>query len=149
MTRWLDDTELSAWRNLALMQGQLVATLGRELAVEGLSYQDYLVLANLSDRPEGQARFSELARDLGWEKSRASHHLSRMEERGLIARMRCPTDQRGWFASLTDRGRETIATAAPSHVDSVRRHFMDLLTPEQVATLDDIARTVLEGLDGS
>jgi DNA-binding MarR family transcriptional regulator len=145
-TRWLNDDERQAWRNLSLMQLQLFALLGRELAADGLSYQDYVVMADLSDHPDGRARLSELGRRLGWEKSRLSHHVTRMEQRGLIEKVRCPTDLRGWFVALTDIGRAAIAAAAPAHVAVVRRHFVDLLTPEQLATLDTIARTVLENL---
>lgn len=147
--RWLDATERDAWKHLSLMQLQLTARLGHELAADGLSYQDYLVLATLSDRPEGRMRVVELGRELGWEKSRASHHISRMAERGLVGKERCPTDQRGAFVVLTAEGERVIGAAAPAHVDAVRRHFIDLLTPEQVAVVDSIARTVLDGLSAT
>lgn len=145
-TRWLSDDERSAWRNLSLMQLQLTALLGRELAASGLSYQDYLVLAVLSDRPESRERLVELGREIGWEKSRVSHHVSRMEKRGLVAKVRCPSDQRGWFVTITDTGRRAIETAAPGHVAAVRRNFIDLLSTDQIAALDGIARTVLDHL---
>jgi DNA-binding MarR family transcriptional regulator len=145
-TRWLNDAELSAWKNMSLMQLQLFALLGRELAADGLSYQDYVVLAGLSDAPDGRIRLTELGRQLGWEKSRVSHHVTRMEQRGLVERAKCPTDQRGWFVALTDDGRDAIAAAAPGHVAVVRRQFIDLLTPNQLKTLDTISRTVLEYL---
>lgn len=146
-TRWLDQDEQRAWRNLTLMQLQLVGLLSRELAAtSGLSYQDYGVLAELSDRPDHQARLHELGRELGWEKSRVSHHVSRMERRGLVARVKCPTDQRGWFVALTDDGRAAIERAAPEHVTAVRRYFVDLLSPADLAAVDRIARTVLDHL---
>lgn len=144
--RWLTAAEHRAWRNFSLMQLQLFALLGRELADDGLSYQDYIVLAHLSDQKDNQLRLTELGRELGWEKSRISHHVTRMEQRGLVARMRCPTDQRGWFVVMTDEGRAASAAAAPGHVATVRRHFIDLLTPAQLETLDGIARTVLDQL---
>ncbi|MGI9621795.1 MAG: MarR family winged helix-turn-helix transcriptional regulator [Acidimicrobiales bacterium] len=144
--QWLTDDERQAWRNLSLMQLQLSALLGRELAEDGLSYQDYLVMADLSDRDDGHARLNELGHQLGWEKSRVSHHISRMEKRGLVAKIKCPTDKRGSFVHLTDRGREAISAAAPEHVASVRRNFIDLLTPAQIQTLDEIASTVLDHL---
>ncbi len=144
--RWLDDDERRAWRNLSLMQLQLFALLGRELAADGLSYPDYLVLASLSDRADRRARIVELGRELGWEKSRVSHHVTRMEQRNLVDRIKCPTDQRGWFVAMTDTGRAAIEAAAPGHVDVVRRHFIDLLTREQLETLDTIANSVLAGL---
>ena len=145
-TRWLNDDERRTWRNFSLMQLQLFALLGRELAADGLSYPDYLVLAHLGDCPDNQTRLVELGHNLGWEKSRVSHHITRMEQRGLVARVKCPTDQRGWFVTITDNGRTAIADAAPGHVAVVRRHFVDLLTSAQLDTLDTIAQTVLEHL---
>ncbi|MFN0029489.1 MAG: MarR family winged helix-turn-helix transcriptional regulator [Acidimicrobiales bacterium] len=145
-TRWLSAAERQAWRNFSLMQFQLSALLGRELAPSGLSFQDYSVLAALSDEPDGQMRLVELGRGLGWEKSRISHHITRMEQRGLVARVRCPSDRRGWFVTMTEDGRKTIATAAPQHVATVRRQFIDLISAQQLATLDEIARTVLDHL---
>lgn len=144
--QWLDDDQREAWRNLQMMHMQLTGLLGRELSDDGLSYPDYLVLAGLSDAPDGRARPGELGRGMGWEKSRLSHHLRRMEQRGLIRREQCPTDQRGSLVTFTETGRRAIEAAAPGHVEVVRRHFIDLLTPEQIATLDEIARTVLDNL---
>lgn len=144
--RWLNEDEKEAWKSLSLMQLQLSARLGRELSECGLSYQDYLVLASLTDRDCGSSRVVELACELGWEKSRASHHLSRMSDRGLVRKEPCPTDQRGSFIVITDKGRDVIANAAPGHVDAVRRAFIDLLTPAQLKVLDEIARTVLDHL---
>lgn len=143
-TRWLSEDERRAWRNLSLMQLQLHALLGRELSHDGLSYQDYLVLAYLSDRPDHQSRLTDIGRQLGWEKSRVSHHITRMEQRALVERVKCPTDQRGWFVVMTDVGREAIVAAAPAHVAAVRRHFVDLLTATEIATIDEIATRVLE-----
>ncbi len=94
-----------------------------------------MVLAELSDRPENRARFSELGQQLGWEKSRVSHHIARMEKRGLVERVKCVTDLRGAFIAITDAGRAAISAAAPAHVETVRRHCIDLLTPQQLKTL--------------
>ena len=146
MTRWLSEDEKDAWRNLCLMNLQLVARLGRELADDGLSYPDYLVLAELSDRDDRRARLNELGTRLGWEKSRLSHHVTRMEARGLVSREPCPTDQRGAFVVMTDAGRSAIEAAAPGHVAVVRQQFIDLLTPDQLRTVDEVARIVLASL---
>jgi DNA-binding MarR family transcriptional regulator len=145
---WLDETELDAWRGLLLMQLQLTATLSRELAAtSGLSYPDYLVLAALTDRPAGRMRAFELGRELGWEKSRLSHHISRMTERSLVRRERCPTDQRGAFVAVTAEGRRAIEAAAPGHVAGVRRHFVDLVTQSELMTLAAVAARVRAKLD--
>ncbi len=145
-TRWLDETERDAWRGLALMTRQLDAVLARQLAGSGLSLQDYGVLAHLSDQPDGRARMSELGRSLGWEKSRVSHHVGRMEARRLVARERCPSDRRGWFVVITPTGHRAIAAAAPGHVESVRQHFVDLLDRAQLSQLTAITATVLDHL---
>jgi len=145
--RWLATEEQEAWRRLQLMQLQLTAKLSRELAADsGLSYQDYMVLVALTDQIDGRMRAFELGRELGWEKSRLSHHISRMVERGLVTRERCHTDQRGAFVVVTKRGRRAIEAAAPGHVAGVRRHFIDLLSPSQLTTLGEIAGTVLDNL---
>ncbi len=145
-TRWLSSDQLKAWKGLSLMQLQLQARLSRGLGEHGLSYQDYLVLATLSDRPDGRRRVVELSDELGWEKSRLSHHITRMCERGLLTKAPCPSDQRGIFVILSDVGRETLHRVAPSHVMDVQRYFFDRLSPEQVATMSQVADHVLAGL---
>jgi DNA-binding MarR family transcriptional regulator len=145
--RWLSADELAAWRGLMRMQAQLGALLNRELtAATDLSLQDYGVLVALAEQPEGRLRAYELGRELGWEKSRLSHHVARMEGRGLVERRRCPSDQRGMYIGMTERGRQALEAAAPDHVAQVRRAFVDLLTPEQLATLTEITEAVIETL---
>ena len=147
---WLDEREERAWRALQFMQMQLIAQLGRELAREsGLSYPDYVVLVALTDRPDGRMRLFELGHQLGWEKSRTSHHVNRMAERGLVEKVKCETDRRGWFVDITARGRAEIEAAAPGHARAVRRHFVDLVTPRQLATMGAAAQTVLDALDAA
>lgn len=147
LTAWLDEGELRAWRDLQVMQNQLSAVLGRELVERsGLSYVDYLVLAALTDRPDGRLRAFELGRELGWEKSRLSHHISRMAERGLVEKQKCSADRRGAFVAVTQTGRRAIEAAAPGHVASVRRRFIDRLSREQINALSEISGTVLAGL---
>ena len=147
---WLDETELDAWRGLVLMQLQLTATLSRELAeATGLSYPDYLVLAALTDRADGRMRAFELGRELGWEKSRLSHHVSRMVDRELVRRERCPSDQRGAFVAVTARGRKAIEAAAPGHVAGVRRHFIDHVTRAELKTVAALTERVRSALEES
>lgn len=146
---WLDEREERAWRALQFMQMRLTAQLARQLTADsGISYQDYLVLVALTDRPDGRIRVLELARDLGWEKSRLSHHVARMVERGLVAKEACDSDRRGSYVVVTDRGREEIEAAAPGHVEAVRRLFVDRLSPRQLDAVGEAAEAVLAGLDG-
>jgi DNA-binding MarR family transcriptional regulator len=145
---WLEDDEERAWRALQMMQMRLAGELARQLATDsGLSYPDYGVLVALTDRPDGRMRVSELARELGWEKSRASHHVTRMEARGLVKKERCPSDRRGSYVVVTKSGRREIESAAPGHVDAVRRLFVDRLTPRQLESVREVAEAVLAGLD--
>jgi DNA-binding MarR family transcriptional regulator len=148
--RWLDEREARAWRGLQAMQHRLGAALSRALADDSeLSYSDYTVLVVLTDQPDGRLRAFELGAELGWEKSRVSHHVSRMADRGLVRREKCPSDQRGAFVVVTDEGRAAIERAAPGHVAAVRRWFVDLLTPEQLDALTDITGVALAALDDS
>ena len=148
MTRWLDDHEQQVWRSFVTVQSRLDARLGRQLVADsGLSMADFEVLVVLSDVPDGRRRAFELGRQLQWEKSRLSHHLTRMERRGLVGREGCPTDRRGAFIALTPAGRTALETAAPGHVEAVRRSLFDVLTPAQVSALGEICAQVLAGLD--
>ncbi|TVT15771.1 MarR family transcriptional regulator [Amycolatopsis acidiphila] len=129
------------------MQARLTARLGRQLQADSeLSHADFAVLVQLTDVPDGRVRVFELARQLQWEKSRLSHHLARMQKRGLVAREECPSDARGAFIVLTAEGRAAIEDAAPRHVETVRRLVFDVLTPEQVETLREISEQVLAKL---
>ena len=146
--RWLDDREQRAWRGYLAMQGRLQAHLNRRLQADsGLSLADFEVLVALTDVPDGRVRVRELAEAVQWEKSRLSHHLARMERRGLIERQDCPDDARGAFVVLTDQGRRAIKHAAPAHVETVRALVFDGLDLDQVDTLADIAESVLNRID--
>jgi DNA-binding MarR family transcriptional regulator len=123
----------------ALLDLQIARDLHKD---SGLSEADYDVLSTLSENPEGQWRARDLAALLLWSTSRLAHHVGRMEQRGLVARQPCADDARGALISLTEQGRTTLRTAAPPHVASVRRHMIDLLTPDEIATLDAIADKV-------
>ncbi|MFI7437568.1 MarR family transcriptional regulator [Micromonospora haikouensis] len=147
-TRWLDDDQQRAWRAYLRMQAELAARLGRQLQADsGLSFADYGVLVQLAEAPDGRLRPFELQRDLQWEQSRLSHHLGRMQRRGLVGREECPQDARGAFVVLTAAGRAAIEAAAPAHVDTVRRLVFDQLDPDEVRALERIATRVVDGLD--
>jgi DNA-binding MarR family transcriptional regulator len=129
------------------MQMRLTALLARDLSTHSdLSYQDYAVLVALTDEPEGRMRLFQLGNELGWEKSRISHQVSRMVQRGLVEKTKCGSDRRGAFVAVTPAGRREISAAAPSHLDAVRRLFVDRLTPAQLAGICDVAEVVLEAV---
>lgn len=142
--RWLDAREQRAWKNLQAMQARLTAALAHQLTESSdLSYQDYVVLVVLTEEATRGIRLFELAERLGWERSRLSHHLSRMAERGLVAKEACGQDRRGAYVTATSEGRAAIEEAAPGHVEAVRRLFVDPLTPEQLDAVGEAAAKVL------
>lgn len=146
--RWLDEREQRAWRGYLEMNARLTALLHRQLqSGSGLSLADFEVLVHLTDHADDRIRVFELAQVMQWEKSRLSHHLARMQRRGLVTREDCPNDARGAFIVLTEQGRQAIEQAAPCHVETVRELFFDQLTAEQIDTLGVITKQVLERLD--
>ncbi|AYY13225.1 MarR family transcriptional regulator [Actinobacteria bacterium YIM 96077] len=151
--RWLDEREARAWRGYRQMRDLLDLQIARDLNQEsGLSDADYTVLTVLSEAPGHRMRLIELARRTLWSKSRLSHQLSRMQRRGLVRREECekhPEDSRAIDAVLTAEGLRLMDEAAPRHVESVRRNFIDLLTPEQLDALGDGAEKVIAHLRGA
>lgn len=142
---WLDAREQRAWRAFIDLTRELPAELNRQLTRDaGLSGADYALLVPLSEAAEGRIRPRDLGRAVDWDRSRLSHQIRRMQERGLVVREECCTDGRGAFVVITDRGREAIKSAAPDHVRSVRSFFFDVLRPGEVETLISIYGRVLE-----
>jgi DNA-binding MarR family transcriptional regulator len=146
-TRWLDPAEERAWRGYRRMFLLLNAQLARDLATDaGLSEADYDVLSTLSEAEGRRERISTLAARMLWSQSRLSHHIARMEGRGLVARDDCESDGRGSVVVLTDKGMQALEAAAPGHVAAVRGYLIDRLSPDQIAVLGDIAELVVTGL---
>jgi DNA-binding MarR family transcriptional regulator len=147
-TKWLDESEMRAWLGYRRMYLLLNAQVSRDLARDsGLSDPDYDVLSNLSAAPDHRRRLTELAARMLWSQSRLSHHISRMQRRGLVIREECESDGRGSVVALTDEGERTLKDAAPFHVASVRKHIIDLLSPSQIDALGDISETVVAHLN--
>ncbi len=145
--RWLDEREQHAWRSIREMHHRLSIAVERRLVQEsGLSAADYQGLVPLSESADGRLRARDLARDAGWEKSRLSHQMRRMEQRGLVEREDCPTDARGAYVRLTPAGLAAIEAAAPGHVEAVRRLFLDVLEPAELDVLAAMADRVLARL---
>ncbi|MFI7492064.1 MarR family winged helix-turn-helix transcriptional regulator [Micromonospora echinaurantiaca] len=150
MTRWLDPDEQRTWRAFLTASRALMETLDRELQRDaGMPHAYYEILVRLSEAPGRRLRMSELAEASGASRSRLSHAMSRMEAAGWVRREDCPTDRRGQVALLTEAGFATLAAAAPGHVEGVRRHLFDALTPAQVDQLRRISETLADHLTGS
>jgi DNA-binding MarR family transcriptional regulator len=145
--RWLTDEEQAAWRSWVEVMRLLPSALEDGLnSRDKLNLTDYQVLVELSESEEKRLRMTELAARTNLSKSRLSHQIRRMEERGLITRADCPDDRRGSFAELAPGGEAAIVAAAPGHVEDVRRLFFDQLTPAQVASLGQAMGAVAEVL---
>src|SRR3954465_3187756 len=146
--RWLDAEEQKAWRAWLYSSLLLQDRLDRELTHgTGISHAYYEILVALSEAPERRMRMSELADRCLSSRSRLSHAVSRLEERGWGRREACADDARGQLAVLTDEGFAALEAAAPVHVESVRTHLFDQLSPAQIAAMRDIGETLLRPLD--
>lgn len=147
--RWLSDDDQQMWRAFLGVLNLLPLYLERELQQQhGLTMHDYEILVRLSEVPERRIRMTELAGLSNQSKSRLSHQMTRMENAGLVVRESCDSDRRGQWAVLTDAGWERLVKAAPDHVESVRRHYIDLLTDEQKKVIREAYGTVVDHLHG-
>ncbi|MGC5022610.1 MarR family winged helix-turn-helix transcriptional regulator [Micromonospora sp. DT47] len=150
MTRWLDPDEQQTWRSFLAASRALMETLDRELQRDaGMPHAYYEILVRLSEAPERRLRMSDLAESTGSSRSRLSHAATRLEAAGWIRREDCPTDRRGQVAVLTDTGFEVLGAAATGHVEGVRQHLFDALSPTQVDQLRRISQTLVKHLTGS
>jgi DNA-binding MarR family transcriptional regulator len=148
MTRWLDDEQQATWRSFLLTTRLLDESLDRQLQRDaGLPHAYYEILVRLSEAPEQRMRMVDLARSLRYSPSRLTHAVSALEREGRVKREACLTDRRGQEAVLTPVGLESLVSAAPGHVDEVRRLIFDRLSTEQTAQLRALCEHLLDGLD--
>jgi DNA-binding MarR family transcriptional regulator len=140
--KWLNSTEMKAWREYIISSRRLLEALDLDLENYDLSMADYEILAQLSDAPNRRMRMSELADVAMLSRSRLSHRMKVMEKAGWIKRESCPSDKRGSFAVMTGKGWKAIVAAAPNHVESVRSRFIDHLTKTEQVVLASIFEKV-------
>lgn len=146
-TRWLSAAEQRAWRAYLESTWLLLDALDRQLQADaGMPHGYYEILVRLSEAPQRRLRMSELAQATRSSRSRLSHAVARLEERGWVRRSDVAGDRRGQVAALTDAGFAALSAAAPGHVDTVRRHLIDRLDADQIRQLEGIGRAVLTGL---
>jgi DNA-binding MarR family transcriptional regulator len=148
--RWLSDEERRTWIAFLYAQGLLLEQVERDLERDSkmpLAYYQALVV--LSEHPNHAMRMSDLAEALTFSRSRLSHAITRLEHNGWIRREQCPEDRRGSNAVLTDEGRRVLEAAAPDHVESVRTHLFDQLSPEETRHLRAVCETLVRHLIAS
>ena len=136
--RWLNAREMKTWRSYIIASRRLLDALETDLDGHDLSMPDYEVMAQLSEAPGRRMRMSELAQLAMLSKSRLSHRMKVMEKAGWIRREECATDRRGSWAVMTDKGWRAIVAAAPDHVGSVRKRFIDQLSSSEQDQLSAI-----------
>jgi len=146
-TRWLNATEMTAWRNFAETIDDLIAALESDLAPSGLTLGDYQVLVYLSEQQQGQMRMSDLAMTLQLSPSGLTRRLDGLVADGLVIRQPSPDDGRVMLATLTERGRRRLEEAAPAHVASVRQRIIDRLDTSELAAMAQIFAAIRLGLD--
>jgi DNA-binding MarR family transcriptional regulator len=142
---WLDAEQQRAWLAFMRLQLRMTYEMNRQLQADSaVSLADYHVLNALAGAPDDTLSVRALAAEIGWERSRASHHTKRMAERGLVATGLAAHDRRVTEVSLTPAGRRALSSAAPGHVELVRRLFFDGLDPHVVRQLAESLETVYE-----
>ncbi|HEY7439129.1 MAG TPA: MarR family transcriptional regulator [Acidimicrobiia bacterium] len=148
--RWLNHDEQRTWRAYLLATRLLMEQFERDLqAHAGIPLTYYEILGRLSEAPDRTLRMSHLADELFASRSRLSHAVARLEEMGWVRREQCPGDRRGALAVMTDEGFAALEQAAPSHVESVRRHLFDQLTAAQLDGLREVSEHLRDHLVSS
>jgi DNA-binding MarR family transcriptional regulator len=145
--RWLTAEEQRAWRAYLEATKVLMDALDRQLQREaGMPHAYYEILVRLSEAEGRAMRMSELADCTLSSRSRLSHAVARLEERGWVRREECVTDRRGQVAHLTDAGYDILGRAAPGHVEAVRRCVVDALTARQIGELAEIGEAIVRAV---
>ncbi|WP_051215665.1 MarR family winged helix-turn-helix transcriptional regulator [Granulicoccus phenolivorans] len=146
--RWLTPAERSAWLAMAALTVKLPGSLDAQLQRDqGISFFEYMVLSVLSERADRTLQMSFIAEATSSSLSRLSHTAKRLEGQGLLRRERIPGAGRRTNAILTQAGYDKVVAAAPGHVEYVRQVLIDAVTPEQLAELKTIGKTVLSRID--
>ena len=145
MTAETTEAEMELWRSFYVMRRQLELTLERRLQADaGISSPDYEILIALNNSPSKRLRAGQIGDLIGWEKSRVSHQITRMEQRELVKREECGDDARGVWVVLTNDGANAVLNAATDRADAVRQYFFDVLDENEKDVLLTISRKVLD-----
>jgi len=145
--QWLDPSQQQDWRALVIGTTLLFDRLDDELASRhGISLTEYEILVRLSEREGGRMRMAQLADSLAHSRSRVTHTVGRLQEAGLVERIKSPDDGRGVVCAMTDRGLLLLENVAPTHVSGVRAHLVDLVDSEDLAAVGRVMNVVADHL---
>lgn len=147
MPELLSDDEKQAWRSFFMMRRQLELTLERSLqSTSGISSADHEILVALYEADDDRLRAGQIADIIGWEKSRVSHQISRMEQRGLVRRAECGDDARGVWVVIEPEGKRAVLASLRDRATTLREHFFDVLEPDELAVLQRVSTKVLDSI---
>jgi DNA-binding MarR family transcriptional regulator len=145
--RWLTQAEQHAWRSFLEASRLLFDALDRDLQQDaGMPRAYYEILVRLSEATDRTLRMNKLADATSSSRSRLSHAIDRLVERGWVERLDCPTDRRGQLARLTEDGFAALTAAAPAHVAAVRSFVIDQLSADDVRALARISGAIIDRL---
>jgi DNA-binding MarR family transcriptional regulator len=143
----MSDEQVRAWYAYMKVQLRLRYEMNRQLQADsGLSLPDYDVLVALTSESTGSLRMAALATRLGWERSRTSHHVRRMQRRSLLETSTSAGDRRATDVRLTAEGWQALHAATPSHVELVKSIFLDALDGTDLARLAEMMDRVYDRL---
>src|SRR6478672_4865098 len=127
---------LRCWRLFFESSLALIDMLDTELQeAVGIPQRWYDVLVQLEEAPDGLP-MNELAERILYSKSGFTRVIDRMEQAGLVRRVRPAHDRRSILVVLTDTAAETLEHARRYHRDGIERHFSQRLTDNDVKALN-------------
>ena len=145
--RWLDHDQQKDWRALVMATTLLFDRLDSDLnRAHGISLAEYEILVRLSEREGRRMRMAQLADSVAHSRSRVTHTVKRLEKAGLVTRDKSPDDGRGIVCAMTEHGMELLRTMAPTHVNGVRAHLVDIVSPADFRALGRVMNTVADHL---
>ncbi|WP_223167303.1 MarR family winged helix-turn-helix transcriptional regulator [Nonomuraea sp. SYSU D8015] len=149
-TRWLDATEMAAWRAFLSTSHLLERRIEEQLkSAAGLTHPQYEILVRLSEAPGRQMRMTELARGVIVSKSALTYQITQLEKAGLVERATCPSDDRGVLAVLTEAGLRCLERVAPGHLEVVRSYLIDRLSRDELRTVTTAMQKTEQALRSS
>jgi DNA-binding MarR family transcriptional regulator len=146
-TKWLNDNEMLAWRSFITTSGDLIRTIERDLEPFGLDFGDYQLLVMLSEAPDHRLKMCDLAKTLRLSPSGLTRRMQGVMKAKLVTRRQSEEDARSAYAQITSKGMTLLKKAAPSHVASVRRWMIDLLTDAEARAMGSAFGKIARGLD--
>jgi len=139
----MKELDSRAWRAFHKIGTSLLPHLGRQITNHsGISGTEYVVLVALSELTVPSVNLNRLAQGLGWEISRMSHQISRMEETGFVKKSRNTDDSRCFDVSITAKGRKMAEAAIPLQSKEINHCFSEVLTQAQMKSLIEISEAI-------